>query len=44
VRSIKNLTGFRAFLVKYDGLGKLELFYKKYMLELIWLGFEVSLI
>jgi hypothetical protein len=44
VRSIKNLTGFRAFLVKCDGLDEQELFYKKHMLELTWLGFERSLI
>jgi hypothetical protein len=31
---------FRAFLVKCDGLNEPELFYKKHMLELTWLGFE----
>jgi hypothetical protein len=36
--------GFRAFLVKCDGLDELKLFYKKNMLELTWLGFEGSLI
>jgi hypothetical protein len=36
--------GFRAFLVKCDGLDEPELFYKKHMLELTWLGFEGSLI
>jgi hypothetical protein len=43
VRSIKNLCGFRAFMVKCDSLGQPGLFYKKYILELTWLGFKGSL-
>jgi hypothetical protein len=43
VRSIKNLSGFQAFMVKCDNLGQPELFYKKNILELTWLGFEGSL-
>jgi hypothetical protein len=40
VRSIKNLSGFRAFMVKCDSLGQPELFYKKNILELTWLWKE----
>jgi hypothetical protein len=43
VRSIKNLSGFRAFMVKCDSLSQPELFYKKNILELTWLSFEGSL-
>jgi hypothetical protein len=41
VRSIKILSGFRTFMVKCDS--QPELFYKKNILELTWLGFEGSL-
>jgi hypothetical protein len=42
IRSIKNLSAFWAFLIKCDELNQPELFYKKNILELTWLGFEGS--
>ncbi len=42
IRSIKNLGGFRAFLIKLNSLSQPELFFKKSMLDLQWLGFEGS--
>jgi hypothetical protein len=44
LRSIKNFTAFQAFIIKCDGLNQPELFYKKNILDLTWLGFEGSLI
>jgi hypothetical protein len=44
MRFIKNLTAFRAFMIKCDSFDQLELFYKKNILDLTWLGFEGSLI
>jgi hypothetical protein len=44
VKSIKNLTVFRAFMIKCDSFDQPELFYKKNILDLTWLGFEGSLI
>jgi hypothetical protein len=43
VRSIKNLSGFQAFLIKANNLDQPELFFKKSILDLTWLGFEGSL-
>jgi hypothetical protein len=44
MRSIKNLTAFRAFMIKCDSFDQPELFYKKNILDLTWLGFKGSLI
>jgi hypothetical protein len=43
IRSIKNLSGFRAFLIKLNNLDQPELFFQKSILDLTWLGFEGSL-
>jgi hypothetical protein len=43
IRSIKNLSGFRAFLIKTNNLDQPELFFQKSILNLTWLGFEGSL-
>jgi hypothetical protein len=34
IRSIKNLSGFRAFLIKANNLDQAELFFKKSILDL----------
>jgi hypothetical protein len=44
IRSIKNLSGFRAFLIKLNNLDQPELFFQKSILDLTWLGFEGCLI
>jgi hypothetical protein len=41
VRSIKNLSGFWAFLIKANNLDQLA-FFEKSILDLTWLGFEGS--
>jgi hypothetical protein len=43
IRSIKNLSGFRAFLIKLNNFDQPELFFQKSILDLTWLGFEGSL-
>jgi hypothetical protein len=42
LRSIGNLAGFWAILIKCDVLDQAELFYKKNILDLQWLGFNDS--
>lgn len=42
IRSIKNLTAFRAFLFRLDNYDNPVFFYKKTILDLAWSGFDGS--
>jgi hypothetical protein len=44
IQSIQNMSSFRAFLIKCDEFDQPEIFFKKNILDLTWLGFEGSLI